>query len=592
MNLYIFWGIIEVIEFILKEGFGMIPRSEFPNPQWERKNWKCLNGEWEFEFDFSKSALERKLYEKEKFAEKIIVPFCPESELSGIGFKDFIPAVAYRKNITISKEELDGRVILHFGAVDYETSVFVNGEKAGSHTGGYSSFEFDITKFLHEGENIVFVYAEDDVRSGLQCAGKQSGKFESYGCFYTRVTGIWQSVWLEFVPECYVKNAKYYTDINAGVITITGETAGVGEVNIKTAFEGKETGAVSVYSTGSFTASVKLSELHLWELGCGNLYDLTISFYGDTVYSYFGMRNTYLDGKKYMLNDKSVFQRLVLDQGFYPDGIYTAKDDSVFIRDIELSLAAGFNGARLHEKVFEPRFLYYCDKMGYMVWGEQGNWGFNHSHPEAVVRFINEWTEVLNRDFNHPSIIGWCPFNETWDYVEKRERNRLLSTVYKITKIIDTTRPCIDTSGNYHVLTDIYDVHDYEQDPDKFKEYYAHIKDGIINDQIARASGTDWQKYEGGPVFISEYGGIKLDTEEYSSGWGYGTSPKTLEELIDRYKRMTDSILDNEDIMGFCYTQLYDVEQEQNGLYTYERKPKFDMEVFKKINIRKAKIEE
>lgn len=570
----------------------MIPRSEFPNPQWERKSWRCLNGTWEFDFDFSRSAIDRKAYEKDKLPREITVPFCPESKLSGIGYTDFIPAVIYRRSVKISARELSGRIIIHFGAVDYKSVLYVNGDCAGAHSGGYSSFEYDITKYLKEGENVLFLYAEDDVRSGLQCAGKQSIQLNSHGCYYTRVTGIWQSVWLEFVPKNYIKSAKYYTDIQNGILTVIGETQGTGEINIETFFEGAEMGSARVYSSGSFCASIKLSEIYLWQLGEGNLYDITLSMGNDKVYSYFGLRNTYICGMKYMLNDKTVFQRLVLDQGYYADGIYTAKDDAALKHDIELSMAAGFNGARLHQKVFEPRFLYYCDKMGYMVWGEQGNWGLDHSHSEAFVSFINEWYEVVNRDFNHPSIIGWCPFNETWDYVEGLNRNKLLSSVYKMTKILDTTRPCIDTSGNYHVLTDIFDVHDYEQSPEKFKEYYMHIKEGKVNDQIQRnPERAKHQKYEGGPVFISEYGGIKLDTDEYS-GWGYGTAPKSQQELIERYAGLTNSIMDNEDIMGFCYTQLYDVEQEQNGLYTYERKPKFDMSIFKKINTRKAKIEE
>lgn len=566
-------------------------RSEFPNPQWERKNWLCLNGEWEFDFDFGKSAIERKLYESESLDKRIIVPFCPESSLSGVGYTDFMPAVIYRKTVVLDKNQLAGRVILHFGAVDFYTVVYVNGREVCRHKGGYTPFEADITDAAVEGENSVFVYAEDDVRSGKQCGGKQSTRYESYHCSYTRTTGIWQSVWLEFVPENRILSAKFYPDIEQGTLTVVGKTKGTGNVEINALYDGAAVGSAVAYSSGSFTATVKLARIELWEVGCGRLYDLELMFDEDAVYSYFGMRSTTLDGMKYRLNGKTVFQRLVLDQGFYPDGIYTAPSDEALINDIKISMGLGFNGARLHEKVFEPRFLYHCDKLGYMVWGEYPNWGLDHSCAEALPRYVKEWTEAVERDFNHPSIIGWCPFNETWKYVEQDEKNELLSTIYTLTKLLDITRPCIDTSGNYHVVTDIYDVHDYEQNPDKFATYYDKIADGIINDQTERR--PIWmgkQKYNGEPVFVSEYGGIKWGING-GKGWGYGDVPKTEAEFMDRYKRLTDILLDNPLLMGFCYTQLYDVEQEQNGLYTYYREPKFDDAVIRKINSRKAAIE-
>ena len=303
------------------------------------------------------------------------------------------------------------------------------------------------------------------------------------------------------------------------------------------------------------------------------------------------MRSTTMSGMKYLLNGKSVFQRLVLDQGFYPDGIYTAPSEEALINDIEISIGLGFDGARLHEKVFEPRFLYHCDRLGYIVWGEYPNWGLNHSLPSSLGRYMKEWTEAVNRDFNHPSIIGWCPFNETWEYDENEHENELLSSIYMLTKNLDPTRPCIDTSGNYHVITDIYDVHDHEQNPELFKSYFDKIDEGIVIDQTARIERRmGHQKYEGGPVFLSEYGGIQWSMSK--DGWGYGNAPKTEEEFIERYNRLTTILLENENIMGMCYTQLYDVEQEQNGLYTYERKAKFDPEIFRKTNQKKAEIEE
>lgn len=487
-----------------------IYRQEHPNPQWKRTEWRNLNGEWEFDFDFGKSARERKLYEGGELSKKINVPFCPESKLSGIGYTDFMAAVCYRKVFILSAEEVKKNIILHFGAVDYESFIYINGQFVKTHIGGYSSFETDITKYVKEGENVIFVIAEDDVRGHHQPAGKQSDQYNSHGCFYTRTTGIWQTVWLEFLPDTYIKNAKYYPDIDNGTLTIIGKVSGCGEVYAKASFEGKPMGESNAKVNNSvFTMQIKLDELHLWELGKGRLYDLELAFGEDKVKSYFGMRSVRLDGMKFMLNNKSVFQRLVLDQGFYPDGIYTAKTDDELKRDIELSMKLGFNGARLHEKVFEKRFLYYCDKAGYMVWGEHANWSMEYTDIIAAENFISEWLEIVERDFNTPSIIGWCPFNETWGYAEKNLRNKLLEDVYYLTKQLDPTRLCIDTSGNYHTVTDIFDVHDYEQDVEKLKGYYDKIHEGIVNDQSMRLYDKNGQKYNGEPVFISEYGGMQ-----------------------------------------------------------------------------------
>lgn len=568
-------------------------RTEHPTPQWERENWRNLNGEWEFDFDFGKSARDRKLWEKGELSKKINVPFCPESKLSGIGYTDFIDAVCYRKTVELSKENCAGKVVLHFGAVDYESFVYVNGEQACHHIGGYSSFSADITKYVHEGENEIFVIAEDDVRSGRQPRGKQCNDFASRRCLYTRTTGIWQTVWLEFLPETYIVSAKYYPDIENSALTVTGKVCGEGKVSLSASFEGKEVGSTQVYAKhGVFTARLELCELHLWELGKGNLYDLELSFNDDKVKSYFGMREVCLDGKKFMLNGKCVFQRTVLDQGYYPDGIYTAKTDEELKNDIVISMNAGFNGARLHQKIFEPRYLYHCDKLGYMVWGEHGNWGIDERDPVAVENFVCEWVEAIERDFNHPAIIGWCPFNETWGYFEQLSPHRAIETAYRITKAMDPTRLCVDTSGNYHwENVDIYDVHNYNGDPETFRETYAHLGEGVLPNTISESHAAEAQQYKGEAVFVSEYGGKSWIIDGEKSGWGYGNMPKSEEEFISIYKGLTEALIDNPDVMGFCYTQLYDVEQEINGLYTYERVPKFDMNIFKKINEKKAAIE-
>lgn len=580
-----------------------IPRNEYPRPQLVRDAWLCLNGEWEFEIDAGESGEARGLVKAPKLAGTITVPFCPESKLSGVEHKDFMRCVWYAKTLNIPTEWKGKRILLHFGAVDYLATVWVNGKQVGTHAGGYTPFAFDITDCLNYENDRVVLSAFDDVRSHNQPAGKQSNRFASYGCSYTRTTGIWQTVWMEAVEDLHIGSLRMTPDTAACAVTVecrlVGDPAGAA-LAVRVTYDGKEVGTASAAGiTGnSVTVTVPLSEKHLWEVGVGNLYDveLTLTKDGkpvDRATSYFGLRSVSLVGRTFRLNGRVVFGRWVLDQGFYPDGIYTAPTDEDLKNDILNSMKLGFNGARLHEKIFEPRFLYWADRLGYLCWGEHANWELNISEPGAIAHFLPEWLEAVERDYNHPAIIGWCPFNETWDFRGRAQDNSVLSQVWRVTKALDATRPVIDTSGNFHVETDIYDVHDYEQDPEKFVTYYAQIPEGIVMDQCARSADrarNSRQHYDGKlPVFVSEYGGIRWTDKK--DGWGYGKGPETEQEFLDRYKGLTDVLLDNEDIMGFCYTQLFDVEQEQNGLMTYERKFKFDPAVMHAINSREAAIE-
>lgn len=569
-----------------------IPRPEHPQPQFVRQNWQNLNGPWQFAFDFGASGLDRKFYEEGPFDHTITVPFCPESKLSGIEYTDFMNAVWYQRLIEITEEQLAETVYLHFGAVDYACQVFVNGQLVGKHRGGYAAFSFDITNFLQAGQNKLTVYAQDQPRSGRQPVGKQSRFYYSRGCDYTRTTGIWQTVWLEFVPKTHIESVRYYPNTAESRVTLLIKTNGAGTLQADISYKGRPCGSKSVVITnGTALLDIPLSETQLWEVGCGRLYDVALTFGLDRVDSYFGLREVQLEGYQFKLNGRSVFQRLVLDQGFYPEGIYTAPTDEDLKKDIQLSLDAGFNGARLHEKAFEPRFLYHCDQAGYLVWGEMANWGIDFSNYSAIADFIPEWQELLQRDFNHPAIVTWCPFNETWDYESRPQRPELLELLYHVTKQFDPTRPCIDTSGNYHVLTDIYDVHDYAQDPAVFKEHFTgenHPNGEFWDEHDARQTYTP-----GLPFCCSEYGGIKWDqTTESQNSWGYGEAPKSEAEFIARYRGLTNVLLQHEKMFSFCYTQLYDVEQEKNGLYYYDRTPKFDMAAFKAINQQKAAIED
>ena len=571
-----------------------IPRPEYPKPQFERKDWMNLNGEWAFCFDNGRSGEARKIYESdEAFDKTITVPFCVESELSGIGCKDFMYGVWYKKTVAIPAQYAEKRTVLHFGAADYRTVVYVNGQKAGDHKGGYVSFCFDITAFVHEGDNVIAVYCEDDTRDPMIPRGKQCEAFYSCGCDYTRTTGIWQTVWLEFTEKTYIESVRYYPDYRAATLTVSAKLAGTADLCVKAYYEGREVGYACIgQAAGNAELTIPLSETHLWEVGCGRLYDLCLTFGKDEVRSYFGLRNVWLDGYKFMLNGKSVFQRTVLDQGFYPDGIYTAPTDAALLKDIQLSKACGFNGARLHQKVFEERFLYHCDKEGYLVWDEYPNWGLDHSRPESIYSILPDWLDEINRDFNHPAIIGWCPFNETWDQHGCKQYDPLLSLVYRATKAADVTRPCIDTSGNYHVETDIFDVHEYEQDPGVLLPRFEKL----LKEDVLENHCDNRQEYTPGmPVFVSEYGGIKWTKDEKKAGvpgWGYGNAPTTEQEYRDRYKGLTDALLDNPKILGFCYTQLTDIEQEQNGVYTYQREEKFPASFFREVNTRKAAIED
>ncbi|WP_152397018.1 glycoside hydrolase family 2 protein [Paenibacillus guangzhouensis] len=465
-----------------------IPRPEYPRPQWVREAWMNLNGEWQFEIDHGRSGKARGLQQTHmKLDQTILVPFCPESRLSGIGHTDFIHAVWYKRSFHLPDAWSDHRTLLHFGAVDYAAEVWVNEHYIGTHRGGYASFSFDITDALARGENIVTVYAEDDHRSGLQPRGKQAVTYHSQGCDYTRTTGIWQTVWLESVPQTYISSLRMTPDPDNACIyleaTIKGNVNGL-HLTSNAFFQSRPVGSTSAkLGSASVKLTLPVSEVHRWHPGSPHLYDLHVKLMdGDTIIdraeSYFGLRSIQLDGMAFRINGKSVFQRLVLDQGFYPNGIYTAPTDEDLKRDIEISLGLGFNGARLHEKMFEPRFLYWADQLGYLVWGEHANWGLDITTSQGLVQFLPEWIEGVQRDFNHPSLIGWCPFNETWDAGNgARQNDDVLRIVYETTKAIDPTRPVIDTSGNFHVATDIYDVHDYDQNPDTFRARYAPMAD-------------------------------------------------------------------------------------------------------------------
>ena len=578
-----------------------IPRNEHPRPDRKRGQWLCLNGVWDFEIDNAKVGVYKKFYERKELDSKITVPFCPESSLSGIGNTDFMNAVWYRRDIEIPSEWSGKRVILHIDACDYETTVYINSAKVGSHKGGYTPMSFDITEKLADSGNYITVHALDDIASERQVAGKQSRPLASSGCFYTRTTGIWQTVWLEAVEAAHVVSYKTYPNISApslGLEVITSQAAVGAELKVCAYYEGRLMGEGSATVVSASTSlNIALAEKHLWECGNGRLYTLEFSLTKDgstdLMEGYFGLREVALSKEKgFQLNGKTVYGRFVLDQGFYPDGIYTAPSDEALVFDIEASMKCGFNGARLHQKVFEPRFLYHADRLGYMVWAETGNWGLDTTLENNIYNFLPEWLEEIERDFSHPSIIGWCPFNETWEAHDRQQCVHFLDTVYDVTKAMDKTRPTVTTSGSLPTQrTDMHDIHDYTQDPEKFNAIFDEMDNGIIKDQLYRKYPKK-QKYNTAlPVFVSEYGGIAWVMDKDENAWGYGKSVEDENAFFERLEGLTDALLDKDNVFAYCYTQLTDVEQEQNGLLTYNREFKFAPEKYHRIFSKQAKIE-
>lgn len=586
-----------------------IPRNEYPRPQFTRGRWLCLNGTWQFEIDAGDSGLERGLLDR-NLAGEITVPFCPESRLSGVGATDFLNAVWYRREVAIPAEWQGCDVLLHFQAVDYDATVWVNGQEVARHRGGFTPITCDLAGVAAPGEKATIVVRARDRKDQAKPRGKQCPRYANYGCVYTRTTGIWQTVWMEPAWHSHLERPRITPDV-AGKrfrleLPIARPHAGL-QVRATLSDEQGTVTSISAVADSDLTPHLDLpipeDRLKYWGPGEGNLYDLKIELLDadgtvvDAAASYAGLRSVTLDGQAVRINGRKVFQRLVLDQGYYPDGIMTAPSDAELKRDIERSLAAGFNGARLHQKVFEERFLYHADHMGYLVWGEFGDWGMDRANPPATC--VTQWLEVLQRDYSHPSIVGWCPLNETWQAItdEITGLDDVTHGLYLATKATDRTRVVLDTSGYSHRVrgADIYDCHDYDQNPRTFRARHDALAEGKPYLNPGPERKEVWSiPYAGQPYFVSEFGGIWWNPRagENEESWGYGERPKTIEEFYDRFEGLCAALLANPHMFAYCYTQLTDVYQEQNGIYTFDRGEKFDLARLRAAQQRKAAIED
>lgn len=575
-----------------------VPRSEIPNPQFERPLWVSLNGPWEFEFDDANTGLaENWPSGTKKFTRTITIPYCFESKLSGIGDTSFHPTVWYRRTVTLPPLFAGKRVLLRFGAVDYHAMVWVNGKSAGEHWGGSVPFAVEMTPHLKPGANVITLRAFDPPTDRSIPRGKQYWEPKSRGIFYTRTSGIWQPVWLEAGGAAMIESFRFNPDLDGSVpyeFAINGPTEEVA-LEAEVSFEGKLLARTWTKVDGvRGRGGLQISSPQLWSVERPRLYDVTFTLKKgnetlDTVKTYFGIRRVAIENGRVTLNGRPVYLKLVLDQGYWPESILTPPTDEAIQFDIKATKEMGFNGARKHQKVEDPRFLYWADKLGFLVSGEAAN---SYLYDETyVARFNREWTEAVLRDINHPSIIMWAPLNESWGVPNLRDPRQQahLRTLYHLTKSLDPTRPVIDNEGWQHTeATDLFAVHDYTANYEGLAARWksVQVKPGATLPPHGVPYLAPGQIYNGTPLYLSEFGGIAFippGQQVPPESWGYSGIEKTADAALARLRGQYQAIKESP-IVGVCYTQLTDVEQEINGLLTYDRKPKFPAEELRKIN--------
>ena len=585
--------------------------KDYPRPQFVRDNWENLNGTWDFCFDDANKGEQEKWYEEFKGELKIEVPFTYETKLSGIQDESRHDNIWYHRTIKVDGNKLNQNdYILHFEGSDFVTKLWVNGQYAGSHRGGYARFSFDITALVKDGDNELVVKVEDSFDM-QQPRGKQRWMDDSFLCWYVQTTGIWKTVWSEYVPKCRLANVKmtpnmedYCLELEFNVKAPESSRSGDLMVETKVSFAGKMVSRTMTAITSDhvpakadmFEQDIFSRMVKKWSPNTPNLYDIEfrLTMNGevlDEVGSYAAMREIRIEGSDILLNGRPLYQRLILDQGYWKDSHLTPPSEEALIEDIDKIQALGYNGLRKHQKTEDERFLYWCDVKGMLVWSEVPA-AYRYSD-YAVAEFTAEWLEIVKQNYNHPCIITWTPFNESWgiDRVKtKRPQQHFTEAIYHLTKSIDPYRPVIVNDGWENTVSDIITLHDYEESGEVFKDRYLTYRDEILagkvcHNQMEKAFALGYA-YKGQPVIISEYGGIAFDNDD--SGWGYGNKVRTKEDFIKRFDAITTAVKQIPYVCGFCYTQVSDVQQEINGLMDMERNFKVEPEIIKEINLRKV----
>ncbi|WP_343216645.1 glycoside hydrolase family 2 protein [Deinococcus aestuarii] len=575
--------------------------SLHPRPQLTRERWDDLGGVWGFAHDDQGVGLDERWFGREDvFGRQITVPFPPESQASGLRETGYHPVVWYRRTFTVPGEDRAGRVLLHFGAVDYRASVWVNGRLVAEHEGGHTPFTADLTTALVPGETqVVVVRAEDDPHDLAQPRGKQDWEERPHAIWYHRTTGIWQPVWLEAVPRTHIQTLRWTPDVDRGQLGLhlrLNRAGGEGlRVRVRLSLRGRRLADDTYALEGQeIRREIEIDPLRLraerkdlvWTPRRPNLIDARITLLDeddnvvDEVGSYAGLRSVGVRDGRFLLNGSPYYLRLVLAQNYWPESHLAAPSEDALRREAELVKELGFNGIRIHQKVEDPRFLYWCDRLGLLVWGEMANaYVFT---PEAQRRLTREWVEALERDYNHPCIVTWVPVNESWGVPNLEgdaAQRAFVRGLYHLTKSLDPTRPAIGNDGWELVEGDILGVHDYALDGATLRERYSSQE--ALEHTLREVQPSRRNFYLAGhhrqdePVMLTEFGGLSHAPAESDRWWGYGTLPDT-DALLARYEDLLNAVLDSPVIAGFCYTQLTDTEQETNGLLREDRTHKLD----------------
>jgi beta-galactosidase/beta-glucuronidase len=581
-----------------------IPRPEYPRPQFVRKEWLNLNGEWEFAFDDANRGRDMGWHFGLGLEKRIVVPFPYQSEASGINDKSVHENVWYARNFEIPHEWRGQNVLLHFGAVDYRSILWINGQEVGHNQGGHVPFQFNISPYLSHETNRLTLRVEDR-QNPRQPRGKQSTTGHPHDIDYYCTTGIWQTVWLEPVPPIRIEDIKINTSARESLIEINvllHAPAARWRLEAE-ALEGGMVVARTQEETTAATAQLRLEipEAKLWSPASPHLYDLRIRLSDgdhllDEVISYTGLRDVELREGRVWLNGKQTFLAMVLDQGYWPESYLAAPSDEALRSDVEWTKRFGFNGARKHQKIEDPRWLYWCDRLGLLVWEEMPN--AREWSSMAEERLSAEWKRAVQRDYNHPCIISWVPVNESMGFPKLRQSHpgqyAFLERMVAATRQLDPKRPVVDNDGWEHTdITDICAIHDYTPTAALMRERYQDAASGgalpahvWIGNKPLFVLGS---RYRGQPIILSEVGGFlmippDIPPEKRDMLYKFYGSVHTSDELLAKYRDLMEGIASLRFIAGFCYTQLTDIEQEINGLITYDRRPKVEPELIAEIH--------